>query len=229
MAARVSSWRIRRASTGLAIHHAQRPEIEAVGGAQRHGDAKPAPGFPYDVRGGDGAKHGGANTSGSNVGRPNVGPRAGRKREPDRGQYGPTPCRTPLDFRRIEAVMRLEPDAVAVDEADDRDGDIEKIRGQRGDAVAGGFGRGIEDLVAQHRRKARAFVVDGHSGRGCENVETTALCWPDQMQHGSRPPAGYREKGSYVRGTSGTLGRDPGGRCSLVHNHEIIWRQACDA
>src|ERR1700730_15013091 len=117
-------------------------------------------------------------------------------------------------------MMRLEPDAVAVDEADDRDRDIEQIRGQRGDAVAGGFGRGIEDLVAQHRRKAQAFVVAGHRGRGYENVETAALRWLDQMQHGSRPPAGYRGKGPYVRGTSGTIGRDPGGDCSLVHNHE---------
>src|SRR3981081_2383735 len=91
-------------------------------------------------------------------------------------------------------MMRLEPDAVALDEADDRDRDIEQIRGQHGDAVAGGFGRGIEDLVAHHRRKAQPFTVDGHRGRGYENVETIALCGLDQMQHGSRPPAGYREK-----------------------------------
>jgi len=72
--------------------------------------------------------------------------------------------------------MRLEPDAVAVDEADDRDRDIEQIRGQRGDAVAGGLGGGIENFVAHHRRKAQAFVVDGHRGRGYENIETVALC-----------------------------------------------------
>jgi hypothetical protein len=70
---------------GLTVHHAQRAEIEAVGGAQRHGYAKPAPGFADDVRGGDGAKFGGSNVGRSNVGRPDVGLRAGRKREPDRG------------------------------------------------------------------------------------------------------------------------------------------------
>jgi hypothetical protein len=51
-------------------------------------------------------------------------------------------------------MMRLEPDTVAIDEADDRDRDIEQIRGQRGDAVASSFGRSIENLVAHHRRKA---------------------------------------------------------------------------
>ena len=91
--------------------------------------------------------------------------------------------------------MRFEPDAVSVDEADDRDRDIEQVRGQRGDAVAGGFGRGIENFVPHQRRKAQLLVVDGHPGRGYENVETVALCGLDQMQHGSRPPAGYRGKG----------------------------------
>jgi hypothetical protein len=83
---------------------------------------------------------------------------------------------------------------VAVDEADDRDWDIEQIRGQRGDAVASGFGRGIENLVAHHRRKAQLFVVDGHCGRGYENVETVTLCWLDQMQHGVRPRRGTAKK-----------------------------------
>src|SRR5450631_3336131 len=92
-------------------------------------------------------------------------------------------------------MMRLEPDAVVVDEADDRDRDIEQIRGQRGDAVAGGFGSGIEDLIAHHCRKALAFVVAGHRGRGYEKVETAALCRLDQMQHSSRPPGrGATEK-----------------------------------
>jgi hypothetical protein len=70
---------------GLAVHHAQRPEIETVRRAQRHGDAKPAPGFAHNVRGGDGAKFGGSKVGRSNVGRPDIGLRAGRKREPDRG------------------------------------------------------------------------------------------------------------------------------------------------
>ena len=60
--------------------------------------------------------------------------------------------------------MRLEPDAVAVDEADDRDRHVEQIRGQSGDAVTRGFGRGIEDFVAQQRREAQLFIVDGHGG-----------------------------------------------------------------
>jgi hypothetical protein len=207
---------------GLAVHHAQRAEIEAVGGAQRHGDAKPPPGFTQDVGAGDGAKFGDSNVGrasvgGSNVGRPDVGLRTGWKREADRGQHG-VACRSALDFGRRETMMRLEPDAVAVGEADDRDRDVEQIRGQRGDAVAGGFGRSIEDLVAHQRRKARAFVVHRHGGGGYENVETVVLGGFDQMQHGSAPQGGMpRNTGPYTRGTWDRLDRGGGGSCSLLN------------
>ena len=158
MAASVSSWRIRRASTGmgwLSMTHSvprSKPSVVRSGTAMQ----KRRRGFAHDMRAGDGAKFGRSNVGRSNVGRPDIGLRAGRERERDRGQHGGAAWRTALDFRRIEAMMRFEPDAVSVDEADDRDRDIEQIRGQRGDAVAGGFGRGIENFVAHQRRKAQA-------------------------------------------------------------------------
>ena len=98
--------------------------------------------------------------------------------------------------------MRLEPDAIAVDEADDRDRDIEQIRG-----------RSLSTGTA---------VADTRMSRPSPSAGLTRC-------NMVRAPAGYRVKGPYVRGTSGTLGRDPGGDCSLVRNHEIIWRQVCEA
>src|SRR5260370_29016383 len=132
MAARVSSWRVRRASTGMGLRSTTQSAPRSWRSLVRSGTAMQ---------------------------------------------------------KRLSAFppMRLEPDAVAIDEADDRGRDTEQVRGQRGEAVASGFGRGIEDLVAQHRRKTQAVVVGGHRGRGYENVETAALCRLDQMQPGSRP------------------------------------------
>jgi hypothetical protein len=121
--------------------------------------------------------------------------------------------------------MRFEPDAVAVSEADDRNGNVEEIRGERGNAIAGGVGCGIEDLIAPERREAQAFFVGGHRG-GYRNVETAALCRLDRVEHDSRPQAGYRGKGPFARGTSETLGRGADLGCSHLHIQEVIREEA---
>src|SRR5258708_35189708 len=166
MAAKVSSWQIRLASTGmgwLSITHSV-PTSK-----------------PPEVRSGV----------------------AMQNRRP----ASPTTCgvaveRSSMDRRSVDQMSVFVPDGsvnpiedntaappVAVDEADDRDWDIEQIRGQRGDAVVSGFGRGIENLVAHHRPKAQLCVVDGHRGRGYENVEMVTLGGLDHMKHGARPGA----------------------------------------
>lgn len=63
--------------------------------------------------------------------RSSVARRAGRNPRPAAGHRRRAPSRAPwrmsfhitAGFRRIEAMMRLEPDAIAVGEADDRDGE----------------------------------------------------------------------------------------------------------
>jgi hypothetical protein len=57
-------------------------------------------------------------------------------------------ARRAVDLVDDEAVMRLEPDAVVVDDADDRDRDLEAARRERGDAVEGAVGRRVEDVVS---------------------------------------------------------------------------------
>jgi hypothetical protein len=58
-------------------------------------------------------------------------------------------------------VVRLEPEAVAVEKTDDRDRRVEQIGGQRRDVIECGFRRRVENLIAPHRRETIGCV-------GCE-------------------------------------------------------------
>src|SRR5260370_16667854 len=104
MAARVSSWRVRRASTGMGLRSTTQSAPRSWRSLVRSGTAMQ---------------------------------------------------------KRLSAFppMRLEPDAVAIDEADDRGRDTEQVRGQRGEAVPSPFRPGIDALLPQHRPKTQAFVL----------------------------------------------------------------------
>ena len=82
--------------------------------------------------------------------------------------------RTPAHFRCVDAVVRLEPQPVGIEEADDRDGGVEQARGQRRDAVEGDLGGRVENVVAlQHLETARFVVRSRLSGRrrGLDEVQ----------------------------------------------------------
>jgi hypothetical protein len=61
--------------------------------------------------------------------------------------------RVAADLLDVQAVMGLEPDPVAIDDAHDRDRDLEDRRGQMRDAFERSVGRGVEDVVAPDRRQ----------------------------------------------------------------------------
>ena len=74
-------------------------------------------------------------------------------------------ARTPSDFGLVEAMVRLEPQPVAVEEADDGNRCIEEIGGQRRDAVERHLGRRIEDLVAPYMRQTMGVIIRSRDGR----------------------------------------------------------------
>ena len=55
---------------------------------------------------------------------------------------------TAIDLRHIDAVMRLEPDAIVIDDADDRNRHLEDPRRHGGDAVEGAVRRRVQNVVA---------------------------------------------------------------------------------
>ena len=65
----------------------------------------------------------------------------------------------PPDLGDIQSVVRLEPNAVVVDDADDRDWDVEAPRGNRGDTIKGAVGGCIEDVVAPNGGEPGAFII----------------------------------------------------------------------
>ena len=69
-----------------------------------------------------------------------------------------------VGFAEGEAVAAHEPLAVLVHEGDERDGHLEKPRGQGREPVERGVGRRVEHLVA--RERAQAFVLVGRQGCG---------------------------------------------------------------
>jgi hypothetical protein len=62
-----------------------------------------------------------------------------------------------VDLRRVEPVMRLEPDAVVIDEADDRDRNREKIGREVRDAVERAVGRRVENIISPDGRETPDF------------------------------------------------------------------------
>ncbi len=64
----------------------------------------------------------------------------------------------PLGFRRGQANAGLEPLAVGVDQADQRNGYAEQAPRQPGQAVEAFFRRGIEDIQRAQRMQPKLFV-----------------------------------------------------------------------
>jgi hypothetical protein len=65
----------------------------------------------------------------------------------------------------VQTMVRLEPDAVVIDDADNRDRNVKPPRGNGGDAVKCAIGRSIEDIIAPYRRHSLRFVFGKNAGR----------------------------------------------------------------
>ena len=101
---------------------------------------------------------------------------------------------TGLGLRR--AVMRLEEDPVAADEADDRHRRLEELRRQCRDPVEGQLRRRVEHSIALRGGKARRLkpgarrlVLGSRHGRRRRHSGTEIPRRCDESQHGLRPPA----------------------------------------
>src|SRR6476620_12069591 len=71
----------------------------------------------------------------------------------------------------VQTMVRLEPDAVVIDDADNRDRNVKPPRGNGGDAVKCAIGRSIEDIIAPYRRHSLRFVFGKNAGRnGVQNT-----------------------------------------------------------
>lgn len=69
-------------------------------------------------------------------------------------------------FARIEANYRLEPLAVAIDQAHHRNRRLADVRGEQGDVVVGLFGQAVEQTGALQRFQSRDFVGGQRSFHG---------------------------------------------------------------
>lgn len=104
----------------------------------------------------------------------------------------------------VEAVPRLEPLAAVVDQADEGDGRVAHGRGQAGQVVELGFGRGVEEGVLAEGGQPVGFVRDG----GCVH-RRSRLRSPATAPHRKG-----RETGSSDRAESQRGGLRCGRNCS---------------
>jgi len=143
---------------GLAVgvDDAERAEVEAVVRAQRCRGVEAETELSGDQRVGDGA---------------NVLQRVADVMDRGRQDRGGAQAGGAVDLRLVDAVARLEPDAVVVDQAHQGDRHAEQIGRHRGDVIESSVRRRVEDLVAVQRREALRFTC----GQGRAHDHARAL------------------------------------------------------
>ena len=123
----------------------------------------------------------------------------------------------------VHADGRLEPLAVGVHQADQRDRRAADLRGERGEVVERLLGLGVENLVAPQGFEARKLVRGGFGAHRlvCPIGSTGAPCEPVWRASIVEPARGFASRITYS-------GDAPGGRPS-----EYLWQgqrsHACDA
>src|SRR5215210_808636 len=68
---------------------------------------------------------------------------------------------TARDLARLDAVVRFEPDAVVINDADDSDGNLEVARREARDTIKGSVWRCVEDVVAPHGSQTLSILWQG--------------------------------------------------------------------
>src|SRR4030081_2027010 len=76
-----------------------------------------------------------------------------------------TKARVTAYLFNIQTMVRFEPDPVMIDDADDRNRNVEPPRGNGSDAVECAVGRRIEDIIALYSRHSLRFVFGNNAGR----------------------------------------------------------------
>ncbi len=143
----------------MAVDDAERPQVVAVGGRQRH----PGVELQSDLAGHE---------------RVGQGPRVpgGVRHQPRtiledrRGAQ----ARVPVDLVGFEPVVGLEPDPVGVDDADDGDRHVEQARRQRCDPLERPVGRTVEHVVPANGGQACCLGLRndvGAHGLGAPQLE----------------------------------------------------------
>ena len=159
--------------TGLAIDYAKRAEVEAVMCLEGDADIEAKPEVSGDQRMGE------RTDIPARVGQyPRVGLQDGRRAESGAA----------VDLLHVEPVMRLEPDAVLIDEANNRDRYGEEPRGNARHPVEGAVRGRVEDVVSAHRREALLFV-DTLLRRQLERVDGCrhVTCWINRRYFAPSP------------------------------------------
>jgi hypothetical protein len=67
-------------------------------------------------------------------------------------------ARTARDLTRVNAVVRFEPDAVVINDADDRDGNLEVARREARDTIKCSVWRCVEDVVAPYNSQTLSVL-----------------------------------------------------------------------
>jgi hypothetical protein len=132
----------------LLVDHAQRPEVEAILRGQRHSGVEAQAEL---------ARHQRIGECPGVDGRVLEQPRAMLQ---DRRRAHAVLA---IDLLDVDAVMRLEPDPVAIDDARDGDRNVKVARGQRRDPIERAVRGRVQDRVAAHRLEALVFMGPSHS------------------------------------------------------------------